>query len=130
VTTDKDGNLVFKAVFKEQNETFLFTKENYDKHCKKHSRLKFDKYLEEIEKALMDPDRVTKGPNEGKRTFYKVVKIINPKFNTYVEVWQVPTFNKGKLFNIISTAYTFWSPSWRVIHHLEEKIWEKENSLI
>ncbi|MDP3696872.1 MAG: hypothetical protein Q8R55_02460 [Candidatus Taylorbacteria bacterium] len=126
MTKDKDGNFVFRT----QNETFLFTRESYNRHCKKHPRLNFDKYLEGVDVALVDPDHITIDPADGQKTFYKVINIINPRFDTYVEVWKIPTFKKGKSFNIIATAFTFWALSWQVIHSLEKTLWKKEGSLI
>ena len=65
-------------------------KDNYEKHCKKRDQLKF--YSEEIELTLCDPDVVTKGPQNDKRTYYRVVKQINNKHDIHVRVFKVPMF--------------------------------------
>ena len=126
-----DGSLSFAA----GTDTFIFAKDNYERHCQKREALKCDWFLEAVEKTLQDPDVITaKKPeliknsaDKRKKTYYRVLKQISAQF---ISVCQVPvTMAKPKSF--INTAIDFYGPPWTVVNTRVEIItWQKPNSLI
>jgi hypothetical protein len=122
---DKDGSLVFKR----GKYSYRFESTNYNNHCLKHPKLNIDKHLKEIEDAISDPDKITRGPKTNQKAYYKVINYKNQRDGILVSVWKVVVFlNKGG--GEIATAFDFSAYNYQVIHSLEKTIWTKQNSLI
>ncbi len=116
--------------FYNQGVTYRFEKINYDSHCLKRPILQAQKFLEEIEKTICDPDVTTTGPKSPQVNFYRVVSYQNVKNGRMIKCWKVVTFSRGKVFARIGTCFYRISPVQYVINGLEKPQWKKHGSLI
>lgn len=107
IEKQSNGSLCF---CKKGHPLFIFRRENYKKHCNKRDKLKLKIFLKEIDKTLFYWDVITGGPQENKRTYYKVFKSINTKYNIQVRVLKIPVFRHRQKRRVyfIATTFDFW----------------------
>ena len=124
---DKDGNYHFLG---KKGRRFIFTKDNFLKHCQKHQELQREDAPKDIEDTLNNYEVLTKHNPTGSTNYYRVLKVINPKYNTQIEVCKVYSFKKGNKLYIIAGADYIWGLSYQIINTNEEIIWKNHNSQI
>ena len=120
MTIQSTGSLKFIGKSK---KIFIFEKDNYDEHCLKHSALKLEYYLQDVEKTLQDPDCIASGPQRNKETYYRVLGEVGKE---NIHILKIPFFASSRVYYIAS-AHDFWTSPPNVIHYLETPTWRKAN---
>lgn len=83
---DDNGNYHFIG---KKKKRFIFDKKNFLTHCLKHAALNRVEALENIESALNDYDALTYHKPTGSTNYYKVLRVLNPRYNTQIEACKV-----------------------------------------
>lgn len=118
-----NGDVRFKRPGK---KAFIFEKDNYQNHCAKHSELKYNPFLMEIEETLYNPDVVTEAPRMKRTIFYRVVNEAGKHQVSAVKV----VCKGGKIVFWIVSSFHLWSIASSVVNYMEKIIWRKKTSII
>ncbi|OGD30904.1 hypothetical protein A2833_03160 [Candidatus Azambacteria bacterium RIFCSPHIGHO2_01_FULL_44_55] len=113
-------------------QTYRFEKQNYDRHAKKRPKILHQKFLNEIETTITDPDCITVGSQLNKENFYRVVYFDDIRGTRFLTFWKIPVFYHNKNFAVIATAIEKNAPNFYAINPLENRKvpWRKTNSQI
>jgi hypothetical protein len=124
-----DGSIVFKN----KNKEYIFEKQNYETHCKRHPRIKTEKGLKEVDETICSPECITWGPKiKCKENFYRTYEYKMSGNKRTVRYWKVIIFKDQDGKNTIATAFDDWSFDFYILHYLEKNniIWKDSSSSI
>lgn len=112
-------------------EEYVFEKANFEMHDFRH-RISDAKALEEIDRTIFEPDRITTGHvPASKRNFYRVSSYKDGRNGErMLMLWRVHAFRKGKRHFIVATAFEGSTSVANAIHYLETPLWERSGSLV